>query len=175
MKKAVWRVLWKVLSNDTIILNGLGFTDKTPKQEVRERILPNIPVDYLFQLANPVPEPITLDGLNTGLPKIILQAGYSTDEHRQIPFLEDVNIEVHVWSKDETYAQNELLINRIRTLIEEETFQIEKAVDDVYYWSCFEHQTTAVLPLYVSDLYIMYSAYTVAVTPGNAKKIWGLI
>lgn len=175
MKKAVWRALWKVLSNDTTILEGLGFDDKTPKQEVRTKILPNIPVDYIFELANPVPDPIVLDKLNKGLPKIILQAEYSTDEHRQLPFLEDVDIGIHAWSRDETYAQNELLLNRIRELIEEETFQIDKAVDDVFYWSSFEHQTTAVLPLYVSDLYIMYSAYTIAVTPKNAKKIWGLI
>ncbi len=37
MKKAIWRALWKVLSNDAIILEGLGFDDKTPKQESKEK------------------------------------------------------------------------------------------------------------------------------------------
>lgn len=160
MDKAIYRIIWANLNDDEEILSMLGLTKNTDKKIVRDRILPAIPFKYI--------EKNQYD--KTELPKIVF-GNVAAHENGQIPFLTDIEIEIHIWSKDETYTQNRELLNRIRAIIEEETFQIDPDHDNISYWSGFKWNGQAKIPLYVSDLYIMFDSYSLTVAPKSNKKL----
>lgn len=164
MQKAIYRAFWNKLNNDEAILSVFGMDKNTDKKIVRERILKHIPTKYISS---------GTIGDDKKLPKLIVLSGVRTREYSPIPFLDKMFIEVHAWSKDETYAQNEELLNRVQELVEEEVFQITDS-DNISYWSNLEFEGQAIPPLYVSDLYILFQSYSIVLAPKENKKLWAV-
>lgn len=149
MSNPTFSAFWKVLSNDSIILELLELEIFSPIIEKRKKILPFAQYDHIL------------------LPKLLI-TNPMRKENRSIHFLEDLFIDVHVWSGDSTLDTHRKILNRVRFLVDGETLNLGEEYD---WWSWLTWEKGGQFPLFASDLFDVYDTYVIPASPVNNKKL----
>jgi hypothetical protein len=136
----IFSSIWKIISVDEIILNYLGLTVETDLRTVRKSILPNLPIDY------------------NDFPKITILGKVNGRECPSMPFMDEIQFQVHALTYDGTYSLNLGILERVRELIDTETFPLESD-SGLCYWSGFWWLNEGKLPTISPDTYDYYHTY----------------
>jgi hypothetical protein len=136
----IFNSIWKVLSNNEEILSYLNLDIYTDKKVVRQSILPNLPMDY------------------NDLPKITILGKVNGRECPSMPFMDEIQFQIHALTYDESYSLNLGILEHIRELIDTETFPLESD-SGLCYWSGFWWLNEGKLPTISPDTYDYYHTY----------------
>ena len=148
----IFSSIWNKIKNDSKIREYLGITIDTPLKEVREQILPSLPIDYIK------------------LPKIAILGKVNARTCPSIPFLDEVTFQVHVVTYDSDYLLNIEILEYIRDLIDEQTLPVEPDYG-LAYWSGFHWLNEGNLSTTTPDTYDYYHSYKTEILRQFSSKL----
>lgn len=147
----IFSAIWKVISNNEDILKYLGMDISTNKKIVRQRILPNLPTEY------------------NNLPVITVLGRVNGRESPSMPFMDEIQFQIHALTYDSSYTENIGILEQIRELIDNETLPLEED-SGIAYWSGFRWLNEGKVPDISPDVYNYYHTYQTELYRSFSKR-----
>lgn len=148
----IFSVIWKQLSVNEDILKCLGYDIYTDKKIVRRSILPSLPLAYL------------------DLPKITVLSNINARQSESIPYMDEIQFQIHAITYDETYALNIKILEYIRELIDTQVFPLDED-SGLCYWSGFWWLNEDKLSTTTPDTYDYYHTYKTEVLRKQSNRL----